>query len=120
MTSIAYLRNSDHIFETQDLSIGYQTDIGEVHIEAYCTIKNDQIISDKDNTKYGQLKWVSMGFPRFVEMPSYESPNLNSLFHLQQTEFPVHFQMLTQQDKDVLKTEVKRTKNIDVRKHQAS
>ena len=111
---IISLRSSGLIFETPDLTIDYPADDGIVHIEAYRTINNDHIIDNGQKEKYDQLKWVSYGSPKLIKMPSYENPSIYTLFHLTQTYFYVHFEMLTERDKEVLKNEVKRTKKIDV------
>ena len=105
---------ADNIFETPDISIDYKTDNGLIHLDAYRTTNNDKIIASKDPSQYGNLKWVSIGSPQLTEMPSQTNPNLVSLFHFSTTHFSTYFEMLTQRDKDVLRHEVMRTRNISI------
>ena len=106
--------NSLKIFETPDLSIDYSSDGNVVHIDAYKSTKNDKIFALKDPSQYEALKWVSIGSPRLTEVALLSNSNLTSMFHFYRNYFVVYFEMLTQRDKQVLKQEVKRTKNIDV------
>ena len=73
---------TDNIFQTPDLSIDYESDYGTVHIDAYRTTKNDEIIKLKDPSQYGGLKWVSSGSPRLTQVSSYSHKNSTSFSSL--------------------------------------
>ena len=105
---------TDNIFETPDLSIDYESDYGTAHIDAYRTTNNDKIIASKDPSKYGGLKWVSIGSPRLTQVSSYSHKNSTSLFHFYKGYFSVYFEMLSKKDKLILQKEVKRVKGLDV------
>lgn len=87
------------------MSFDYQSDEGIIHIDAFKTTNNDQIIASKDSTAYGGLRWVSLGRPKLVS---------NDMVVISNEKISIFFTMLTLRDKEELKNEVKRVKGINV------
>ncbi|CAF0884343.1 unnamed protein product, partial [Brachionus calyciflorus] len=52
------------VFELADLTIDYEMNNELVHLEAFKTKSNDDIIKSKKIEDYGKLYWVSIGHPR--------------------------------------------------------
>ena len=68
---LLYLSNqqsTDIIFDLVDLSTNYYDPvIGTIFLEAFKSSKNDLVITKKDTDNYGQLKWLSIGYPNLVK-----------------------------------------------------
>ena len=54
------------VFDLADLTVDHTTDYGVVHLEAFKSSLNDVIIEQKAVEKYGQLNWLSIGYPNVV------------------------------------------------------
>ncbi len=102
------IKASDYVFDTPDVVKEYvRTDGTKVRLYAYRTKNNDRLL---ERQEYKGLRWVSLGKPEIVKLD-----NSASLFNTQnKLSFSFHFEMLTQQDGEVLADEVHRAKNFSV------
>ena len=109
----------DHIFTVPDLSLDYNRTLSNeiIHLNAFKTIRNDEILAKNDSSRHSQLQWVSIGSPRLVMIPSFNkmsNTTMASLVEFKSESFSLKFTMLTDVDKWQLQKEIKRRKNIDV------
>ena len=117
---ISFTMNADdHIFTVPDLSLDYNRTLSNeiIHLNAFKTIRNDEILAKNDSSRHSQLQWVSIGSPRLVMIPSFNkmsNTTMASLVEFKSESFSLKFTMLTDVDKWQLQKEVKRRKNIDV------
>ena len=59
--------NSDDIeFKLPDLTVDYLTKSGHVHLEAFKTQVNNEILTNRRESDYFKLTWVSNGYPVMV------------------------------------------------------
>ena len=103
---------NDVVFSSPDLSLDYATDEGTIHLDAFKSPSNDQIIADKSPSQYGALRWSAIGQPRIVQK-NY-GKKYPAMFHFTNESATFYFEMLSLKDKEMLKREVKRTKGINV------
>ena len=68
------------VFDLADLTVDYQTDNGWISLEAFKSSINDLIIQANDLNKYGQLNWLSIGYPQLVLTPNPTNKSLNQMF----------------------------------------
>jgi hypothetical protein len=79
------------VFDLADLTLDYRQSFLKIHLEAFNSLLNDQIIKENDASKYGQLNWISIGYPRL------ESNDLSSFFEFNPFGFSIRVQMLTEE-----------------------
>lgn len=103
------------VFDLADLTIDYETDTGVVNLEAFKSSLNNVIIDKKDSLKYGQLNWLSIGYPTLVMQPKNGT---NVTFNLKPEGFDVKIDMLTSSHKLIFKNVVKRKYNINIKEEQ--
>ena len=68
------------VFDLADLTVDYQTDNGWISLEAFKSSINDLIIQTSDNNKFGQLNWLSIGYPKLILTPNPINKSLNEIF----------------------------------------
>ena len=63
-------------FDLADLKTDYldQSSFKKIYLEAFKSNLNDLILNERDESKYSQLEWFSIGYPKI------ELINLNKLF----------------------------------------
>ncbi len=66
------------VFDLADLTVDYPTDNGWISLEAFKSSINDLIIQTNDVSKYGQLNWLSIGYPQLVLTPNPTNASLNA------------------------------------------
>jgi hypothetical protein len=58
--------NVDFVNDLRDLIIDHKKNHEHTHLEAFKSLLNDQIIIEGNESKYAQLKRVSIGYPMLV------------------------------------------------------
>ena len=115
------VQSNNIVFDLADLSEDYESDAEWISLEAFKSTKNDVIIKEGDASKYGQLNWLSIGFPRLVP---FQERNRNSsefkpkLFMFDSEGFSVGIEMLTNEHREHLSRIVLRKYKIPVAKVQ--
>ena len=110
MSNYLFIFKIDNIFTTPDLSIDVPIDDVVIHLEAYKTKTNE-------NTTNDAKRWVSIGNPKLVSMPSVDNNNNKATTQpclFTDEYFSFYFEMLTSDLKLRLKEHVKEEKGIDV------
>lgn len=105
------------VFDLADLAIDFEVDSGWISLEAFKSSLNDNIINAKQKEKYGQLNWLSIGYPKLVLSSSINSGS-SSIFTFLPEGFFVKVDMLTSQHRILFKDVVKRKYGIDVKAEQ--
>lgn len=91
-----------------DLVIKYKNST----IVAYPSIKNEEILKRKDISKFGQLTWLSIGYPTLAQLPSKNSYfSIANVFETTSFGFFLRIEVLTV---TLFKEEVKSKYGIDV------
>ncbi len=106
------------IFDWPDLAVDFETDIGWVYVEAFKSVHNDLIISRNETSKFGQLTWVSIGYPSLVLTINARHGHKPVLFMMKPEGFDVMIDMLSNQYRQLFKAIVKRKYEIDVKAEQ--
>ena len=105
--------NDNVVFKLADLVIEHQLANGKIiQIEAFKSLSNDAIIAAKDNSKYGELHWLSLGYP------SIEKSTTSELFHFSNQGFYILVEMLNDLQKELFAKRAKAKYNIDVKTEQ--
>ena len=105
------------LFDLPDLAIDFvDQNFQEIHLEAFKAYSNDIILSEKDSSKYGQLVWYSVGYPKIEIRKSTNEQNFNntSIFTFNQKGFSMRVQMLNIEHKLEFVKLIKRKYQIDV------
>jgi hypothetical protein len=102
------------VFDLADLTVDYQTDNGWISLEAFKSSLNDLIIQANDVNKYGQLNWLSIGYPQLVLTPNPTNASLNQMFIFKPEGFYVRAEMLTNRQRVLFQEVVKRKYNINI------
>ena len=97
-----------------DLTVDYQTDNGWISLEAFKSSINDLIIQANDLNKYGQLNWLSIGYPQLVLTPNPTNKSLNQMFIFKPEGFYVRVEMLTNLQRKLFQGVVQRKYNIPI------
>ena len=100
------------VFDLADLTVDYQTDNGWISLEAFKSSINDLIIQANDVNKYGQLNWLSIGYPQLVLTPNPTNNSLNQMFVFKLEGFYVRVEMLTNLQRKLFQGVVQRKYNI--------
>ena len=104
------------VFDLADLTIDYETDNGVIHLEAFKSSLNDLIIDQNSSDKFGQLNWLSIGYPKHVLILNRQKAY--SLFSLKQEGFDISVDMLTNSYRNLFINVVKRKYNLEVKPEQ--
>ncbi|RNA06929.1 hypothetical protein BpHYR1_039935 [Brachionus plicatilis] len=103
------LATNDVVFDLADITLEYEEGKKVVLLEAYKTASNDRIIESKDNEKYSQLNWVSIGNPTISKiLPQAE------IFNFRPDGFDIFVELLNQENKKRLVDAIKKKYNISV------
>ena len=102
------------VFDLADLTVDYQTDNGWISLEAFKSSINDLIIQANDLNKYGQLNWLSIGYPQLVLTPNPTNKSLNQMFIFKPEGFYVRVEMLTNLQRKLFQGVVQRKYNIPI------
>ena len=116
--SIQQTSTNNIIFDLADLTIDYESDVGYITLEAFKSSLNNLIIEKQETSKYGQLNWLSIGYPILTLTPSPTNANMLTLFVLKPEGFDVSVEMLTNVYRKLFKQLVLRKYNIDVKEEQ--
>jgi hypothetical protein len=101
------------IFDLPDLiAIQNEDETHSVQIEAFKSIENDIIIRESNSKYFRHLMWVSIGNPKLVY--TFDRVNQNSLFHFFNGGFYTYVQMLTEQQRKLLRHEVEYKHSIKI------
>ena len=95
-----------------DLLLDFKQENVVIHLEAFKSSFNDQIIKEGNATKFGQLHWVSIGNPRL------EFNNSTSLFDFHPLGFSIKVQMLTEEHKQKIVEAIKDAYGICIKPRQ--
>jgi len=106
------------VFDLADLTVDYQTDNGWISLEAFKSSINDLIIQTSDKNKYGQLNWLSIGYPKLILTPDPINKSLNEIFKFKPEGFYIRVEMLTNLKRNLFKDVVYRKYNINITKEQ--
>ena len=107
------ISNSLIDFSKADLVTSVRGYDGIEYLEAYGSTQNELILKNKNVTRYRELAWFSMGYPRIVL--SYDmKEKKNSSFIWTQEGFYIKVDMLTSKHKDQLKSALKEKHKIDI------
>jgi hypothetical protein len=90
------------VFDLADLTVDYQTDNGWISLEAFKSSLNDLIIQANDVNKYGQLNWLSIGYPQLVLTPNPTNASRNQMFIFKPEGFYVRAEMAHQSTENAL------------------
>ena len=130
LLNTVYSSNSDDIeFKLPDLTVDYLTKSGHVHLEAFKTQVNNEILTNRRESDYFKLTWVSNGYPVMVIkdlQPSLSSSliqvnrnnddsvgyqffsgdgslpnNISKLFHFTREGFHFYVDMLTDEQQEL-------------------
>ena len=106
-------KSTDFVFDLPDIIKEYVRDDGtRVRLDAYRTKNNDALLT---SGQFSGMRWMSLGQPELVKLENQD------LFDFQnKLSFSLHFEMLTNRDKEVLADEVKRAKGFIVHPSQFS
>ena len=116
--SLTRQQSTDVVFDLVDLSTNYYDPvIGTIFLEAYKSSKNDLIMSKKDVDNYGQLKWLSIGYPNLVKTLN-TTTNTYQLFTMKPEGFEVAVEMLTDKHRKLFVDLVKSQYKIDINLNQ--
>lgn len=105
---------NDIDFSKPDLSVDYTLNGETIRLDAYKSENNDKIISSGDSSLFSQLRWVSIGRPKLIQLTNSSDLKQHSLFQFENEKFSIHFNLLTHKEKKILQQEIKRTKRIEV------
>lgn len=106
------------VFDLADLTVDYQTDNGWISLEAFKSSINDLIIQTNDMNKYGQLNWLSIGYPQLVLTPSPTNSSQNLMFVFKPEGFYIRVEMLTNLQRKLFQGVVQRKYNININTEQ--
>lgn len=116
-SSYQQIQNVNNIvFDLADLTVDCPTNNGVVHLEAFKSSINDLIIEKKETDKYGQLNWLSIGYPNLVL--SKVGFNSSALFIMKTTGFEISIEMLTSNFRNIFTSLVKRKYKIYIEPEQ--
>jgi hypothetical protein len=138
--------NSDDIeFKLPDLTVDYLTKNGHVHLEAFKTQVNNEILTNRKESDYFKLTWVSNGYPvivikdlepsltsSFIQVSHKDNSvgyqfftgdgplpsNLSKMFHFTREGFHFYVDMLTSEQQDLFAYKVKQKYNITINPEQ--
>ena len=97
-----------------DLITYIKEDGNEFQLEAYGSNTNKEIIAENNTKNYGQLKWLSLGYPVLVQMKSNIQSKQDRLFHHSSIGIVTHLQLLTFEHKKLFAHKVKNMYNIAI------
>ena len=97
-----------------DLTVDYETDNGWISLEAFKSSLNDLIIQSNDMSKYGQLNWLSIGYPQLVLTSNPANKSLSQIFVFKPEGFYVRVEMLNNLQRSLFQSVVKRKYNINI------
>ena len=116
--NISHVKNND-MENVIDLNAYYDLDDGYAVMEAYRSIRNEEILNENQKLKFGQLKWYTIGYPTLAHFPSKNSSfSMANLFKMTRSGFDILVEMLTDRQKEMFKEEVKLYYGIDVKTRQ--
>lgn len=118
MVTITNGQTSNNIvFDLADLTVDYDSDFGSVTLEAFKSSSNDLILEKNDPSKFGQLNWLSIGFPSLI-LSQYNSTSPKVLFVFRPEGFYAKCDMLTDAHRTLFQGVVYRKYGINVTKNQ--
>ena len=107
----------DIVFKLADLTVTYQSIKGLVTMEAFKSSINDLIINNKNQDKYPQLTWLSLGNPRLVNFYDKKFDSYNS-FKSNNEGFSIFIETLNHDHINLFKQNVKVKYNINIEPEQ--
>lgn len=98
------------VFNLADLATDLKTADGTIHLEAFKTTLNDNLINSTSH--HGQLRWVSIGYPKLVKI------NFNNTFYFTPEGFCIEVEMLNDLHREEFIKIVKQKYNINIKPNQ--
>lgn len=118
------VRNNGHpvhkagvIMSSADIVAEYQEQniLGYVHLEAYRSSRNDEIMQEKRANEYGQLEWQSLGWPSLRRIEgSKSSLSYVNMFEMTRSGFSIYIDILTSEQKQAIVRNIWLKYNIQV------
>ena len=105
------------VFDLADLTVDYESDYGSISLEAFKSSTNDLILEKKDPNNFGQLNWLSIGFPTLVLNKANKTAS-KKLFVFRPEGFYAKCDMLTETHRSLFQSVVYRKYGINVTKNQ--
>jgi hypothetical protein len=85
---------TEFIYDQPDLVVN-----SSIALTAFKSTVNDQILAEKNTTRYNQLSWATLGMPSLVQTVA---DNLNSLLTFHENGFIIRIQTLSESIRDML------------------
>ncbi len=108
------LKNDNIDFHTADLILDTSENVLNIRIEAFKSSLNDEIIKEGNPSKYGQLNWFSIDYPKL----EINSKTNSCLFDINSLGFSIRVQMLTGEHKSKFLELLKKKYGIEVNSRQ--
>jgi hypothetical protein len=117
--------NSLEIKSPADIYVEYvpknmpeKLNLTKLRLKAYALHKNKQIIEDKDVSKYGQLKWMTYGYIRLVQIKKTPTSISTEYFEFTRDYISIQVEMLTDEQKLLFVDKIKEKYNVEVKSEQ--
>ncbi|CAF0884414.1 unnamed protein product [Brachionus calyciflorus] len=101
---------NDVVFDLADITVDFDTFEDQMLLEAFKVSTNDQIIENRQSEKYGQLNWVTIGYPSLM----HKKNENRDIFNFNPEGFDIHISLLTEGFKKVLAETASNKYNITV------
>ena len=104
-------------FDLPDVTATIESSTGTFQLEAYRSVKNDEIMRAADTARKSELFWVSVGHPSFVKTPMWHSEKLR-LFHFSYSGFSSYIEMMNDDQRHILATAARSKYRLSVADNQ--
>ena len=101
-------------FDLVDISIDIEEDDAIIHLDAFKSTSNDEILLKNETSDYSKLKWVAIGNPKFMMTPNRKNKTLKSIFHFTPERFYAYIGMLTIKQKEAIANAIKNKYGVTV------
>lgn len=101
-------------FDSADLTYDYEIDNHLVQLQAFKSINNDLILNTNNASKYSQLQWFSIGYPKLLMV----SDNPINVFRFNREGFSLDINMLTSSLKQEFVRKVQKKYKIQISEDQ--
>ena len=101
-------------FDLVDITIDVEENDNQLHLQAFKSKSNDEIIDRNKINEFSRLKWVSIGNPRFIKTSNVNQKNVSQIFHFNDEGFYAFVEMLTKKQKNLFSNAIKRKYGTNV------
>jgi hypothetical protein len=101
-------------FDLVDITIDVDENDNQLHLQAFKSKSNDEIIEKNKIKEFSRLNWVSIGKPKLIKTSNINQKNVTQIFHFNDVVFYAFIEMLTKKQRQMLLEAVKRKYSIDV------